>query len=197
MDNSQEIEEWRSIEGYEGLYQVSSLGRVRSLDRHVSNGKGIMLLKGKVLKPAKDGGGYLLVNLCKDGKPTMFNVHRLIGMAFQDICGEYVNGHEIDHLNTTRTDNRAENLHWVTRKENMNNPLTRANIYNAQKNRLGNGIIQPKIIIQSDLEGNFIAEYPSQSEAERQTGITQSLISLCCRGKVKTAGGYIFRYKTA
>lgn len=198
MEKQIETEEiWRSIEGYEGLYEVSNLGRVRSLDRLVNNGIGIYVAKGRILKPERLNCGYLLLGLNKDSKKKMFYVHRIVGMAFQDICGQYREGLHINHINTVRTDNRAENLHWVTRKENMNNPLTRANIYNAQKNRLLNGIIQPKIVIQSDLEDNFIAEYPSVTEAKRQTGISQSLISLCCRGKVKTARGYIFRYKTA
>ena len=203
-NNSQEIEEWRSIEGYEGLYQVSSLGRVRSCDRHVSNGKGIRLLKGKVLKSRIGKHGYLIINLSKDNKLTTFNVHRLVGKAFPEICGEYRKGLEIDHRNCVRDDNRAENLHWVTRKENNNNPLTKQNMSCAKKGdkcclfgKFWKKHPSSKPIIQLDLESNFIAEFDGLRDAERKLGICHAMISSCCRGKTKTTHGYIFCYKTA
>lgn len=98
MENN-ESEEWRSIYGYEGLYEVSNLGRIKSCDRYVSNGKSVRLAKGKVLSQRRGMNGYLTIVLHKNHKPTCFSIHRLVGMAFQDICGEYVNGLEIDHKN--------------------------------------------------------------------------------------------------
>ena len=126
MDNNIETEEiWRSIEGYEGLYQVSSLGMVRSCDKIVNCKGGTRMIKGKVLSQRRGMNGYLTIVLHKNHKPTGFSVHRLVAKAFPEICGEYRNGLEVDHKNTLRTDNRAENLHWVTRSQNHLNPITR------------------------------------------------------------------------
>ena len=119
---------WRDVEGYEGLYQISSLGRVRGCDRYVSNGNGVRLIKGKILSLQKVNSGYLIVDLYKNDKSIKFLVHRLVGMAFQDICGQYIKELEVDHINTDRTDNRAINLHWVTRTENHLNPITRQRV---------------------------------------------------------------------
>ena len=116
MEEPIEEEIWRSIEGYEGLYEVSNLGRVRSLDRYGNTGYGIRLYKGKILSQEKDRGGYLNVVLSKKCIKTTFKVHRLVARAFPDICGEYKKGLVVDHINTVRTDNRAINLKWCTPK---------------------------------------------------------------------------------
>ena len=202
--NSQEIEEWRSIDGYEGLYQVSSLGRVRSCDRFVKDGRCTRLFRGRVLKPVVDNYGYLRVNLCKDGKGTMFKVHRLVGMAFQDICGQYKDGAEVDHKNTVRTDNRATNLRWVTPKENSNNSLSRKHMSDAQKGeksylfgKLGKLHHNSKPIIQLDLQGNFLAEFEGLSDAGRKLNISTGCICMVLKGQRNHTHGYIFRYKTA
>lgn len=118
--------EWKAVVGYEGLYEVSNDGRVRSLDRQVErvkrNGdKYTNTVKGHELTPYTVGQGYLRVDLYKYGKRTHKKVHRLVAEAFlKKIPGK----ESIDHKNTDKTDNRVENLHWVTQKENMNNPLT-------------------------------------------------------------------------
>lgn len=113
---------WRTIEEYES-YQVSNLGRVRSLDRvvktkilNVSN----RVHKGKILKLTIQNNGYVSVRLCKDGKSKKFWVHRLVGMAFQDICGEWFEGAVINHKDENPSNNIATNLEWCTQKYNMN-----------------------------------------------------------------------------
>ena len=110
-----EEEIWKSIKGYEGLYEISSLGRVKSLNYR---GTG----KEKLLKNIEDYKGYLTVTLTKNGKQKQFKVHRLVAEAFiPNPEGKPC----IDHINTIRNDNRIENIRWVTYEENNNNPLTK------------------------------------------------------------------------
>ena len=101
----EEIEEWRDIIGYEGLYQVSIFGRVKSLK----------FGKEKILKPGTNACGYLQVILCKDGKKKVCNVHRLVANAFLPNPN---NLPEVNHINEIKTDNRVSNLEWMTSKDN-------------------------------------------------------------------------------
>ena len=109
---------WRPIEGYEGLYEVSSYGRVRSLDRYdkYSDGR-IYLHKGKVLSPAKDKNGYFVVSLYFNGKHNTIKVHRLVAQAF---IPNPDNLPEVNHLDEDKTNNRVENLEFCDRKYNLN-----------------------------------------------------------------------------
>ena len=120
------MEEWRDIVGYEGLYQVSNQGRVRSLDREVKRkGNSICTLKGKIKKNTIGKKGYLYTYLTdKNGNTKSIFTHRLVAQAF---ISNPENKPEIDHINGIRNDNRVENLRWVTKEENMNNPLTKEN----------------------------------------------------------------------
>ena len=211
--NNKKIEEWRPIQGYEDYYQVSSLGRIRSLDRLGSNGKGIMLRKGRVLKLSKYKTGYLYVHLSKDNKQTIFKVHRLVAKAFPEICGLFREGLQIDHRNCVRDDNRAENLHWVTSSENNLNPITRQHKSDSKKGdknpMYGGGEKNPmwgkfgkdhpasKAILQYDIEGNFIAEWDSAASAERELGICAANITHVLKGRSKTIHNFMFKYKTA
>ena len=105
---------WRPIVGYEGLYEVSSYGRVRSLDRYVNNNS---FRKGKVLSPGKDTIGYLFVVLSCNGKCKTIRVHRLVAQAF---IPNPDNLPEINHINEDKTDNRVDNLEFCNRKYNIN-----------------------------------------------------------------------------
>ena len=112
------IEEWRPIPGYEGLYEVSNLGRVRSVDRYVkSKGESYWLRKGKMLSPTKDKNGYLKVNLSCNGKHNIIRVHRLVTEAF---LPNPDNLPEVNHKDEDKTNNRVENLEWCDHKYNMN-----------------------------------------------------------------------------
>ena len=112
------IEEWRSVIGYEGLYEVSNTGQVRSFDRYVkySNGR-IHLHKGKVLSPIKDKDGYLQVNLCNNGKIHQIKIHRLVAQAF---LLNPDNLPQVNHLDEDKTNNSVDNLEWCTVKYNNN-----------------------------------------------------------------------------
>ena len=111
-------EEWRPIGGYEGLYEVSNLGRVRSVDRYVkSKGESYWLRKGKMLSPAKDKNGYLKVNLYCNGKCKTINVHRLVA---QEFIPNPDNLPQINHKDEDKTNNRVDNLEWCDAKYNIN-----------------------------------------------------------------------------
>lgn len=118
------MEEWRNVVGYEGLYEISNKGNIRSLDRYVNNNGTLELRKGKLLHPSLCKG-YRIVTLCKDGKINRKRIARLVADAF---IPNKDNKPHIDHINTIRNDDRVENLRWVTRVENMNNPLTKEKI---------------------------------------------------------------------
>ena len=112
------IEEWRPVVGYEGLYEVSNTGQIRSFDRYVkySNGR-IHLHKGKVLSPIKDKDGYLQVNLCYNGKIHQIKVHRIVAQAF---IPNPNNLPQVNHKDEDKTNNSVDNLEWCTVKYNNN-----------------------------------------------------------------------------
>ena len=126
-----EEEIWVDIKGYEGLYQVSNQGRVRSLDREVKHSKGgYKIERGKILKGIISGGGYIAVTLNKDGVPNQFKVHRLVAETF---IPNTENKRCVDHIDTDKTNNKVENLRWVTDEENNNNELTKKHMSEARK----------------------------------------------------------------
>ena len=179
MSTANEI--WKDINGYEGLYQISNFGIVKSVDRISKHSNGDLTLKGKILKKNKNSKGYLYLSLCKNGKYRQYLIHRLVAEHF---IPNPDNKPYIDHINTDRSDNRVENLRWVTHKENINNPLT----IDKKSKKLN------KPIIQFSRNGEFIRKWDSALDAQRELGIKQSNICSCCKGKLKTTGGYMWRY---
>lgn len=174
------IEIWKPVVGYEDCYMVSSLGRVRSLDRYDSRGH---RRSGCIRKMIMEKNGYLRIAL----KNKKHFVHRLVAEAF---IPNPENKPFIDHINTIRSDNRVENLRWVTKKENNNNPLTLKKHRNAS---LGNKNPRHRKVLQYDKYGNFIREWDTITEAETTLNITHK-IHFVCQGKGKTCGGYIWKY---
>lgn len=113
--NEQFIEVWRPVVGFEDYYMVSNLGRIKSLHKRY---------EGLILQPYDEGHGYRMVDLYKDNIRQKCRVHRLVAQAF---IPNPDNKPCVDHINTIRSDNRAENLRFVTYKENNNNELTKKN----------------------------------------------------------------------
>lgn len=169
---------WKDIEGYEGLYQVSNMGRVKSLPRRTT--------RGGILK-TNSSARYLQVDLSKNGESILHSIHRLVATAFPDICGVYFDGAEVNHKDENTHNNKAENLEWCTKHYNNN--------YGTRVERIVKKTSKP--VNQYTKDGRLIAEYSSASEAERQTGIHQGNICSCCRGNksFSHAGGYKWAYK--
>ena len=186
---------WKDIEGYEGIYQVSNLGRVRSLDRyiikpHSKTGKPVDYFKaGCVVTQTHLRNDYYGVCLKYNGTKKHCLVHRLVAKAF--VPG-YFEGADVNHKDCERTNNRADNLEWVTRRENLmyhtpDNETPMEQIHKGQR----------KPIIQMTLDGEFIKEWPSIHAAHIALGIDTKSINGCCHGRygTKTAGGFRWKFK--
>lgn len=199
-----EIEIWKPIKGYEGLYEVSNKQRVRSVDRVLNHPTGKCLVKSKIKTLQISNKGYYCLSLYKNGKGKVHLLHRLIAIAF---IPNLSNLHEIDHINGDKKDNRIENLRWCTRKINMNNPITKSRMSVYYKNEsfkerrmqariLNNRRTAPKKVYQYTIDGAFSKEYKTTIDAEKETGVKKELITASCRenGK-KSAGGFLWSYK--
>lgn len=178
---------WRDIPGYEKRYQVSNLGRVKSLQRIVKyfifNGyKDIQInkfVKNKILRQRMDHEGYILANLSTKSKIKRYKTHRLVMLVFK---GKSIL--QVNHKNGIKEDNRLENLEYVTQEENMRH---------AFKNGLRNAKWSYVSVLQYDKQGNFIKKYESITKASKETKVNLSDISLCVNNKLHSAGGYIWK----
>lgn len=175
---------WKDIPNYEGIYQASNLGRIKSLERIDALGH---RLKEKILKPLIRSIGYYQVALWKNSKVRFYLVHRLVWEAFN---GQIPENMQVNHINEIKTDNRLSNLNLMTAKENTN--WGSRNERSAKKQINGK---KSKPVLQFDLNDNFIKEYPSIRQVERETGFANQYISACCNGKYKQSYGYIWKYK--
>ena len=163
---------WRDIDGYEGLYQVSNKGRVKSLKWG----------KERILKPHDNGIGYLRVALRKESSLKFIIIHRLVAQAF---IPNLENKPQVNHKDENKKNNCVENLEWATAKENSN--------HGTRNERVGDSRSKP--ILQYSKSGEFIREWKSAAEVERVLRINNSDIIACCRGKRKSAGGFVWKYK--
>lgn len=171
-------ETWRNIKGFEGLYQVSSEGRIASLPKTGSGGHKNTIY----LTPNRDKDGYLTVILYKDSTRTPFKIHRLVAETF--IPNTY-NLPQVNHINEDKTDNNLYNLEWCTASYN-------SNYGNGKINRISN---KQKAIYQLNQNKEFIREWSSAKEVEDSLGYNHSNITNCCKGKLKSAYGFKWIYK--
>lgn len=182
---SLEGEEWRDVVGFEGLYMVSSLGRVVALGcirKNFRNGKFVLRnMSPKLMKQSKMPNNYLFVNLHGYKRIKYFTIHRLVLSTFTE-PQEHL---QIDHINTDVTDNRLVNLRWVTPKENQNNPISKRHASIAKKGKLHKS--SAPIVCLKD--GALIKEYDSIVSAT-QDGFRNTSISHCLKGSIKTHKGF-------
>lgn len=184
---------WKPVLGYEGLYEVSNLGRVKSLFRIVRSGEHYLTVREKILPATITRTGsviYYRVQLSKGGKKKPRLVANLVCEAFH---GPRPVGMECCHKNEISTDNRACNLEWGTRMQNENMPLRRKRIKDKWDSGNFNHLKKP--VLQISRDGITIAVYESIRAAMRATGVKDVHICACCKGRAKTAGGYIWKHK--
>lgn len=184
------MEEWRDIEGYEGLYQVSNYGNVKSLNYRRTG-------KEKMLSPNANNCGYLYVNLWKEGKMKYKQIHQLVAKAF---IQNPLNLPQVNHKDENKTNNfvfvrqdgtvdqERSNLEWCTQGYNNN--------YGTRNKRAAEARIngkRSKQVFQYSLDGTLVAIWPSTAECGRN-GFYITNVSACCNGKRKTHKGYRWSY---
>lgn len=172
-------EVWEDVKGYEGLYKVSSMGRVKSLERIDCRGH---LVKERILKLKKGRIGYFYVTLCKDGKQKNYFIHRLVAEAFLKPIPKK---NFVNHLDEVKTSNHYSNLEYCTHKENCNYGTRNKRVAKAKSKPIQG--VDPK-------SGKIVVEFPSTKEAGKN-GYVQGNVSACCRGELKSHHGLIWRYK--
>ena len=178
---------WKDIKDYEGLYQISNFGRVKSLRRLITNQYNSFYIEEKILKNWKNNKGYCLVTLCKNGTQKKIQVHRLVALHFLPNPG---NLPEVNHKDENPQNNIVTNLEWCDRLYNVRYGTG----IERQKKKQLNDIKKSKRVLQYDLEGNLIREWASAMECGRN-GYNYGHVADCCRGERKTHKGFIWRYK--
>ena len=176
------MEEWRDVIGYEGLYQVSNLGRVKSMydERHKK-------YRELILTPFMNDNGYFRVGLCKDGEKKVFLVHRLVAMTF---IPNPENLPEVNHKDEDKTNDVVSNIEWCDRKYNIKYGTRNKRISEA----LTNGKLSKRVLQINKDTGEVIMEWPSAHEVERQLGYSNAHISKCCLGKYSQVYGFKWKY---
>lgn len=181
METTTSNEIWKDIKGYEGLYQVSNKGQIRSLYFHAQKGKGYNLKDNpKILKPGVDNYGYNIISLCDGETKKTVSVHKIVAEAFIENpnflpC--------VNHKDENKQNNCVENLEWCTVEYN--------NKYGLKNERTSQTL--KKKVYQYDQEMNLIKIHEGAIDAEKDTGISRSSICYCIKGRTKTAGGYIWK----
>ena len=176
-----EKEIWFPVVGYEGLYEISSFGRVRSLNYNRTG-------QTKVLRTHTNTRGYLTVDLYKNRKNKTFTIHKLVASAF---LPNWFDDEQVNHRDENKENNNVDNLEWCDSKYNTN--------YGTRNKRISESKTNGKLskpVLQYTKTGELVKEWPSANEAGRN-GFDQGHISACCRGntRLKTYKGFIWRYK--
>lgn len=190
-------ETWKDIKNFEGMYQVSDLGRVRSVDRFDNMGR---LRKGNIKVARDNGHGYLAVQMYRDNKPKVGYVHRLVAQTFIDNPD---NKPEVHHIDSNRNNNKLDNLQWVTTKENNNFPdkishMKTNEVWRAKASESMAKARDKAIIINSYrtrfTRGGISLEFSSLAEGARQLGLDKGGCTRVANGKQAHTHGYTIEY---
>lgn len=182
------MENWKQIDGYKPIYQVSDQGRIRSLARSTNDNGGLFHRKERILKFSKSKLGYMLVYLYNEnGKKKTIPVHQIVARAF---IPNPENKPEVDHKDGDKTNNAVDNLRWVTHKENCANPITARK----QKEYIGKKAKHKKTIAAYKLSGELVGVWPTITIAAKETNTCRHSISYAANGKYKSANNLIWKY---
>lgn len=190
-----EKEIWKDVKGFEGHYQISNIGNIKSLKRITRIGHGAKrLTPEKIMKLHVNKVGYVQANLCKGKICRKTSAHRLVAEEFTP---NPENKPCVNHKDGNKSNNSVENLEWCTVAENNKHAFDVLNkkLVPYWKGKTGSQNASSKAVLQYNLDGTLIAKHGGLSEAERTTGINHRLISCACRGIQKTSGGYKWEFK--
>lgn len=181
------MEKWKPIKGYENIYEISDLGRIKSLKTN------------KIRKTLISKRGYYTCSLCKHGKHKTFSIHRLLLEAF---VPNLQNKPCVDHIDGNRLNNKLSNLRWCTHKENNNNPNTKGKSWKQRKEEIISKIMEtrkekkerfaPKVVFAYNKDGSFYKSYCSINEAARQVGCSPKSIQLVLDNNSKIVCGFVW-----
>ena len=187
-------EVWRPVTGYNGRYEVSNLGEVRSLERTKRNNGGAQRIPSHVMRQSQNHKGYKIVHLSKDGANTWVMVHRIVALAF---IPNPEGKPQVNHIDGDKNNNAANNLEWVTNAENMrhavenglNNPWPMLRAAHSKESREKTSRSLQRAVIRSD--GKV---YESVNDAARDNDVTHGAVSMNIHGKTKKCNGFTFSF---
>lgn len=190
---SDEVEVWKTVGvflgiDYTGMYEASTYGHVRSVDRTITNKLGVKQKRKGQLLTEIPRNGYLGVVLTKDNIHHFENVHQLIMNAHCPNPNPEVYT-EINHIDEDKTNNRLDNLEWCTHKKNVNHGTCRERARNSLRTTSYVGQVK-----QMDLDGNVVKIWESANKAAKELGINNTNLYRHLRGANKTCGGYRWEY---
>lgn len=180
---------WRDIEGWEGMYSISTHGRVRSNSRIARPDFNPVYLKERILKPFVNQ--YYFVKIQCNGKIETIRIHRHQGILF---LNNPENKKEVNHIDGVKLNIHLSNLEWNTKSENMKHAFRTGLIKKTLNGKIGKDSLRRKIVHQYTKQMEYVKSFYGCYEAQRATGCKNTSISACALGKLKSAGGFIWSY---
>jgi hypothetical protein len=190
-------EVWKPVVGYDGLYEVSNLGRVKTLPRVIQTPAGVRHVKEKIRLGLVGKRGYVTIGLCLGGRKHTVSIHRLVLSAFEP---NLENKSDVDHIDGNRTNNNLSNLRWSTRRENLNNPITKPHMSKGKREivekimrtrRERNTCQAPKEVFVYNTDGVLVNHYNSFGEAGRELGVPPKKIQTSVDNSTKLVCGFL------
>lgn len=188
---------WKDVKNYEGYYEISNTGKIASKERTCIDTLDRKRVRNRYLLSPNINNGYYRVTLCKNGRKTIFSIHRLVATHFIENPN---NLPQVNHINGNKLDNRVENLEWVTVKENVIHAYKNGLIHHIKGEnhpnygKCGGLSKKAKKVVAENIKSGEIRKYNSIIETEKD-GFDRGEVSKCCNGKVKQHKGYRFIFE--